>query len=132
MTNGATSPPRGWVLYDAACGFCSWWVPLWQTTLARRGFAIEPLQSAWVRERTRLDEKDLTRDILLLLADGTLIAGGEVYLHVMQHIGWARPLAWTFRLPGLRWIFEQVYRAFNRNRLAISRACRLSPTIRSS
>ena len=121
MTNGSTPPPRDWVLYDAACGFCSWWVPFWKATLARRGFAIAPLQSDWVRERTRLAEKDLTRDILLLLADGTLIAGGEVYLHIMQRISWARPCAWAFRLPGLRWVFEQVYRAFNRNRLAISK-----------
>lgn len=65
------------------------------------------------------------RDIRLLLDDGTLLAGGDVYLHVMQRIWWARPCAWTFRLPGLRWVFEQVYRAFNRNRFAISRACRL-------
>jgi predicted DCC family thiol-disulfide oxidoreductase YuxK len=120
------STPRGWVLYDAACGFCSWWVPLWKATLARRGFDIAPLQSAWVRERMRLAEEELVRDIRLLFVDGTSIAGGEVYLHVMQRIWWARPCAWTFRLPGLRWLFEQTYRAFNRNRFAISRACRLS------
>lgn len=123
----APPPTRGWVLYDAACGFCSWWIPRWRMTLARRGFAIAALQSPWVRERTRLSEENLVRDIRLLLPDGTLLAGGEVYLHVMERIWWARPLARAFRLPGLRWLFEQTYRVFNRNRFAISRACRLPP-----
>lgn len=22
-------PAFGWVLFDGACGFCSWWVPFW-------------------------------------------------------------------------------------------------------
>lgn len=118
---------RGCVLYDGDCGFCSWWIPLWEQTLTRRGFAIAPLQSGWVRERTRLAEEELVRDIRLLLADGALLAGGDVYLHVMRRIWWARPFAWAFQLPGLRWLFEQTYRAFNRNRFAISRACRLAP-----
>ncbi len=34
------------MLYDGSCGFCSRWVPLWERTLAKRGFLIAPLQAA--------------------------------------------------------------------------------------
>ena len=131
MSAEARTTLRGWVLYDSDCGFCSWWIPLWAETLARRGFEIAPLQAAWVREQTGLASEELVRDIRLLLADGSLLAGGDVYLHVMRRIWWARPFAWLFQLPGLRWAFEQTYRTFNRNRFRISRACRLAPATKS-
>src|SRR6185503_118072 len=97
--------PRDWVLYDADCGFCAWWVQFWAATLARHGFGIAPLQSDLAREATRLPEEELVRDIRLLFRDGSLFAGGDVYLQVMRRIWWARPLAWVFGLPGLRWLF---------------------------
>ena|SRR3990167_8059939 len=40
------SEPKGRVLYDGSCGFCSRWAPLWESTLKKRGFHIAPLQAA--------------------------------------------------------------------------------------
>ncbi len=54
---------KGWVLYDGACGFCSWWIPFWGDLLASKGFKIEPLQAKWVQKRTGFTEEELTRDI---------------------------------------------------------------------
>jgi len=115
----------GWVLYDGGCGFCSWWVPRWERTLARRSFRIASLQTPWVRERVRMDDAELLKDIRLLLADGTRLDGADVYRHVMRRIWWARPVAFFASLPGLRRLFDGGYRAFARHRLGVSRACGL-------
>jgi predicted DCC family thiol-disulfide oxidoreductase YuxK len=45
-------PVVGRVLYDAACGVCSRWVPFWAPTLRRIGLDVAPLQATWVGERT--------------------------------------------------------------------------------
>jgi len=37
--------PQGYVLYDAACGFCSWWIPFWKKTINKTGYDIAPLQA---------------------------------------------------------------------------------------
>jgi predicted DCC family thiol-disulfide oxidoreductase YuxK len=116
---------RGWVLYDDACGFCRRWVPFWERTLSRRGFAIAPLQSEWVALRIDLPRAELVSDLGLLLADGTLVRGADVYRHVMRRIWWARPLHLLSIAPGLRRVFDRCYRAFADNRHRISRACRL-------
>lgn len=117
--------PLGWVLYDDACGFCRRWIPFWSETLSRRGFAIAPLQSPWVADRLAVSPEELVADLRLLLADGTVVRGADVYRHVMRRIWWARLLHLLSVAPGLRHVFDRAYRAFADHRLRISRACRL-------
>ena len=127
-TADATSPdhhPIGWILYDDSCGFCRRWVPFWEKELCRRGFSIAPLQADWVRERLGIDEAHLLDDIRLLLADGSHLAGAEVYRFAMRRIGWAWPLYALSRIPGLRQLFDLAYRKFARNRHRISASCGL-------
>ena len=121
--------PCGWVLYDAACGVCARWVPYWAPTLARLGLGIAPLQTPWVRARLELGPDALLSDIRLLLADGTHLAGAEVYRYVMQRLWWAYPLYLVAAAPGLRNVFDVAYRAFADHRRQISAVCRLeTPT----
>jgi predicted DCC family thiol-disulfide oxidoreductase YuxK len=119
------SPPRGWILYDGACGFCRTWVPKWEKTLARRGYALAPLQSPWVAERTKLSSDELLADLLLLRPDGSLAHGTEVYRDAMRRIWWAWPLWLASVLPLGRQLFDWSYRSFADHRYRISRACRL-------
>lgn len=114
---------RGWVLYDDVCGFCRRWIPFWGPTLRHRGFDVAPLQSAWVRERLRVDDEHLLDDLLLLLEDGTLVRGPDVYRHLFRRIWWAAPLFVLSVTPGLRQVFDASYRAFARNRYHVSRSC---------
>jgi predicted DCC family thiol-disulfide oxidoreductase YuxK len=116
---------KGWVLYDGNCGFCSRWVPFWETTLAKRGFRIAPLQAEWVADKFKLTENELTADFRLLLADGEKIAGADVYRYLMRRIWWAKPLWFLSTLPLLRRLFDTGYRAFADNRYWISRTCHL-------
>jgi predicted DCC family thiol-disulfide oxidoreductase YuxK len=122
-----TTEPKGWILYDDSCGFCRRWIPFWQGALQRRGFAVAPLQADWVRERTGLSEAELLADLLLLLADGTLIRGADVYRHATRRIWWAWPVYLFSVTPLLRSVFDWAYRKFAANRFHISRACGLRP-----
>src|SRR5262245_24185114 len=109
------NPLQGWVLYDDSCGFCRRWIPFWKGTLSRRGFATSPLQAEWVRRRLSVPVEELLRDLLLLLDDGRLIRGADVYRHVMQRIWWAYPVFLFSLAPLGRQAFDWGYRAFARN-----------------
>ena len=125
MKTKHTERTKGWVLYDGNCGFCSRWVPFWETTLKKRGFRIAPLQAEWVAEKFDLSHDELTADFRLLLADGEKLAGAEVYRYLMRHLWWATPLYLLSILPICRNLFDAGYRAFADNRYWISRTCHL-------
>lgn len=115
--------PKGWILYDASCGFCRRWMPFWEPALRRRGFAIAALQEDWVLEKLDLPPQRLLDDLRLLLANGTHLAGAEVYRYAMRRIWWALPLYVFSVLPGCRQLFDLGYRTFARNRHRVSDAC---------
>jgi lipase maturation factor 1 len=118
-------PPAGWILYDGSCGFCRRWVPFWEKALRRRGFGIAALQEEWVMEKLGLPPEKLLDDLRLLLADGTHVAGPDVYRHAMRRIWWALPMYAFSVLPGCRCVFDSAYGVFARNRYRVSAACGL-------
>ena len=117
----------GYLLYDARCGFCSWWMETMAHYLTSSAIDIAPLQSAWVAETFSIPLEQYREDIRLILADGTLISGADVYIYVLTRMRWTRPLGRLLKLPVLRWITWSAYRIINRNRFAISRVCNLQP-----
>ncbi len=128
MSENRVNPERiGWVLYDDACGFCRRWIPFWSGTLRRRGLDIAPLQSEWVRVRLTLPPDQLLLDLRLLLIDGTLISGANVYRFALRRIWWAYPLYLFSVTPLTRSLFNAGYRTFANHRLGFSRTCRLPP-----
>lgn len=120
------TPPRGWILFDDSCGICRRWVPFWERALRRRGYAIAPLQADWVRRQLGMTEEELLQDLRLLLADGSLVSGADVYRHATKRIWWAWPVYLLAAAPGLRCLFDAGYRAFARSRHRVSDACGLS------
>ena len=119
---------KGYLLYDGRCGFCSWLVSRVQASIERDGFASAPLQSAWVGQALSFPRDQIESDIRLLLADGTLVSGADVYMYLMKRKPWLRPLGVIAGLPILKWISWRCYRLVNRNRLLISRTCGLPPS----
>jgi len=116
---------RGYLLYDGECGFCSWWISKIARHLEHIGIASAPLKSSWVAETLQVPIELYSQDIRLILADGVLISGADVYIEIMRRLRWTLPLALILNLPVLRWLTWKVYRFVNRNRFAISRACNL-------
>jgi len=113
------------VLYDADCSVCTRLARSWAATLGRLGLSVAPLQSPWVGPRTSLPPDVLLSDLRLLENDGHLVSGPDVYRYVMRRLWWAYPLYLLSRVPGLSRIFDWTYRAFARNRRAISPSCEL-------
>lgn len=121
---------KGTVLYDASCGFCSWWIPFWKNTLNRRGYGISSLQNDSIRQLLSISDSDLLNDILLLLPDNNLVRGADVYRHVMKNIWWAMPVYIFSIMPICNQIFNWAYKIFNRNRYFVSKACRLPAEVK--
>jgi predicted DCC family thiol-disulfide oxidoreductase YuxK len=76
-------------------------------------------------ETLKLPPDKLLDDLRLLLADGSQIAGAEVYRYAMRRIWWALPLYLFSVLPGGRQMFDRGYLTFARNRYRVSAACGL-------
>src|SRR4051812_26059036 len=116
-------PEYGWVLFDISCGFCSHWVPFWRTTLRKRGFAIAPLQSPWVRAKLGLSELDILLNLRLLLHSGQHISGADAYRYLLARIWWAWPIYLFSIAPLSSRLFDWGYHTFAKNRFAFSGAC---------
>lgn len=127
MAAASPAKPGGVVLYDGACGFCSWWVPYWQPTLRRAGFEIAPLQSPRFSGQIDLDAPE-SWDLTVLLPGGEKVLGANAYRHVMRRVWWAYPIYLLAITPGLRRVFNRGYAAFAQNRYCVSRACGFNTT----
>jgi predicted DCC family thiol-disulfide oxidoreductase YuxK len=121
----ATVARAGWILYDGACGFCSWWVRSWQKVVEAQGFAVKDLQSADADGSVKIPAENLLDDIRILTPSGELVSGADAYLYVARRIWWAWPFYAVFSLPGFNWALWRGYRWVNRNRYRISPHCAL-------
>lgn len=101
---------KGWLFFDADCGFCThiarWLAPM----LARRGFSVAPLQDPRVGPLLGLSQLGLLRELRFLLSDGRLYGGADAVLAVARQIGWASPLLWLSYVPGVSGLLHRAYK----------------------
>jgi predicted DCC family thiol-disulfide oxidoreductase YuxK len=101
---------KGWLFFDAQCLFCTrlarWVAPI----LARRGFAVAPLQDRRVAVLLAIPSQDLLRELRFLRPDGTQCGGADAVLAVAALIWWARPLVWLSQVPGVPRLLHSAYR----------------------
>lgn len=121
--------PKGWVLYDGYCGFCSWWIPFWKKTINSTGYDVAMLQDEWVKKGMNLSEELVNKDIVLMFADGKKLVGADAYIFGMKTVWWSSPVGYLLGLPGFKQLTWLFYRLFNRNRFLVSRMCRLKPIL---
>jgi predicted DCC family thiol-disulfide oxidoreductase YuxK len=92
---------RGWLFFDAECGFCTriarWLAPI----LKRRGLGVAPLQDPRVGALLGMTQQELLKELRFLLSDGTHSGGARAVLAVAREIWWARPFAWLAALPAM-------------------------------
>ena len=113
------------ILFDGKCGACSSIGSFWEPLLEKHGFRLEPLQSDWVQEKVQLTTDELLYDMTLLLPEGDILRGVEVYRYVWRQIWWLKPLYWISRLPMVTQAMAWAYRRFADRRYQISRVCGL-------
>lgn len=114
-TDGKGRHAKGWLFFDAECNFCTriarWVAPI----LARRGFAVAPLQDPRVGALLGMSRNELMRELRFLLSDGAPSGGADAVVAVAREIWWAQPLVWFSKIPaamnllhaGYRWIAGQ-------------------------
>jgi len=115
-TDGKGRHAKGWLFFDAECGFCVR-VARWLTpTLARRGFAVASLQDPRVGALLGMAHQELLLELRFLAADGKQSGGADAVLAVAREIWWAHPLIWLARIPGVITLLHFSYRWVAANR----------------
>lgn len=109
-TDGKGRHAKGWLFFDAECGFCTRIAGWLEPILRRRGFALAPLQNPRVGALLGKSRDELLRELRFLLSDGTQYGGAEAVLAVAREIWWARPLVWLAMIPGIKGAMDAGYR----------------------
>jgi predicted DCC family thiol-disulfide oxidoreductase YuxK len=109
-TDGKGRHARGWLFFDAQCGFCTrlacWSAPI----LARRQMGVAPLQDPRVGALLGIDDEELLRELRFLGEDGAAYGGADAVVAVARQIWWGRPLVWISKIPGAMNALHNGYR----------------------
>jgi len=123
FTDGKGRHARGWLFFDAECGFCTriarWLAPI----LQRRGLAVAPLQDPRVAALLGLSQAELLREMRFLLADGSQFGGADAGVALAREIWWGRPLVWVSRIPGVMGWLRTGYRWIAAQRSCAAESC---------
>jgi len=115
---------RGWLFFDAECGFCTriarWVAPV----LRKRGIETAPLQDPRVGALLGLPKEELMREMRVLLGDGSHYGGADAGVALAREIWWWRPLAWLARIPGMMGLMRDGYRWVATRRKCAAESCR--------
>jgi predicted DCC family thiol-disulfide oxidoreductase YuxK len=109
-TDGKGRHAKGWLFFDAECGFCKGFARWLTPILARRGFALAPLQDPRVGALLGVPRQELLRELRFLLCNGTQYGGADAVVAMAREIGWAQPLVWFSRIPGMMNLLHAGYR----------------------
>jgi predicted DCC family thiol-disulfide oxidoreductase YuxK len=101
---------KGWLFFDAECGFCTRLARWLEPILARRGFAVAPLQDPRVGALLGMPRQELLRELRFLHSDGRHCGGADAAIAIAREIWWARPLVWLARIPGIMPLLHAGYR----------------------
>jgi predicted DCC family thiol-disulfide oxidoreductase YuxK len=118
FTDGKGRHARGWLFFDAECGFCTRIARWLRPILLRRGLAVAALQDVRVGALLGLPKAELLRELRFLLSDGKQTGGADAVLAVAREIWWARPLVWVGNMPGMMTVLRRGYRW-----VAVRRSC---------
>jgi predicted DCC family thiol-disulfide oxidoreductase YuxK len=123
FTDGKGRHARGWLFFDAECGFCTRIARWLRPILLRRGLAVAALQDARVGALLGLPKAELLRELRFLLSDGRQTGGADAVLAVAQEIWWARPLGWVGNIPGMMAVLRRGYRCVAAQRSCAAMRC---------
>lgn len=122
-TDGKGRHARGWLFFDAECGFCTRIARWLEPILQRRDLAVAPLQDPRVGALLGLRQSELLRELRFLLSDGSQQGGANAVIAVAREIWWARPLAWLSLIPGMMEVLHAGYRWIAKQRNCAAANC---------
>ena len=90
MTDRKGPHARGWLFFDAECGFCTR-IAVWLAApMRRRGLALAPLQDPRVAALLGLSRDELLQAIRFVFGDGRQCSGADALLAVASELWWAQ------------------------------------------
>lgn len=113
----------GVVFYDAECALCRKGVARWGAWFIRRGFRWQPLQTPGTADRLGISESALREEMVLALADGTVVSGANAWGVLLRSVWWLWPLGFAMGLPGLSRFARLCYRWIARHRHCLGGHC---------
>lgn len=116
ITDGKGRHARGWLFYDAECGFCTWIAARLEKPMRRRNLALAPLQDPRVAMLLGLSRDDLLQAIRYLDPNGKQHAGADALVALAYEFWWARPVIWFARVPGGMLFLAVIYGGIARHR----------------
>lgn len=122
---GSEFPAVGWLLYDGECGFCTRSARRVEGLIRRRGFAILPLQTPWVRKKLGLNPAEPLREMIVLTRDGQRTGGADAALFLAGRFWWSLPLTWIAQIPSVKPLLRRGYAAIAARRSCAGGACAL-------
>jgi|SRR5215470_16890572 len=109
-TDGKGRHAKGWLFFDAECGFCTRIARWVAKPLEERRLGVAPLQDPRVSLLLGMTRDELLRELRFLDEQGALHGGARALLAVAREIAWARPLIWISRIPGMDAALDAGYR----------------------
>ena len=124
-TDGKGRHAKGWLFFDAECGFCTRLARWLEPILARRGFAVAPLQDPRVAALLGIPRQELLRELRFLHSDGRHCGGANAVTAVAREIWWESPLVWLATFTGVMPLLHAGYRwvASQRSCAAVTAEC---------
>ncbi len=110
LTDRKGAHARGWLFFDAECGFCTHIARWLAAPMKRRGLAVAPLQDPRVGALLGPSQQELQQEIRFVFADGIQYSGAGALLAVAREFWWARPFAWAAAIPGVMALMRDAYR----------------------
>jgi predicted DCC family thiol-disulfide oxidoreductase YuxK len=123
MTDSKGRHACGWLFFDAECDFCTRIARWLAGPMERRGLALAPLQDPRVAALLGLSREELLSAIRVVLEDGTQYSGADAVLAIARRLGWATPLMWLSRFPGMMHAIRAGYRRVARHRKCSAAYC---------
>jgi predicted DCC family thiol-disulfide oxidoreductase YuxK len=116
---------RGWLFFDAECGFCTRVARLLSPTMKRRGLALAPLQDPRVANLLGLRREELLLEIKFLSPDGRQYGGADAAVALAREIWWAWPVVLLAKVPWLMKSFRSLYHWIAARRRCSAMSCRV-------
>ena len=127
MTDSKGQRARGWLFYDADCGFCTRIARWLARPMKRRQLGVAPLQDGRVTSLLGMPPQELLLAVRYLAPDGSQHSGAEAFVTLAREFWWARPLVWISRIHGVMGVMHAGYRWVARNRECNGEQCAREP-----
>ena len=109
------------LIYDGDCDFCSRWVEKVKRRDAGQRIEFVPSQSIPDGEFSAADRARFKEAVHFLDTDGILSWGAHTLPHMLKYLPNHRKWRWFFRLSGVLWVAERIYRWTARRRHCFGR-----------